>query len=99
LPDGTYICIPKIQIWKYFGGSWNGICSYILRPFGTNILIRLFCICYGPLVCFVGHLVYFFGFGKVEKIWQPWQQDGEMAIEVLKLCTCTYVLEVGHHVK
>jgi hypothetical protein len=29
LPDGTYVCIPKIPIWAYFGGPWNGKCCYI----------------------------------------------------------------------
>jgi hypothetical protein len=34
LPDG-FILTPKIPIWVYFGGYWNGKYWYILRPFGT----------------------------------------------------------------
>jgi hypothetical protein len=32
LPDGL-ILRPKISIWVYFGGPWNGKCGYILRQF------------------------------------------------------------------
>jgi hypothetical protein len=28
-----YIFKPKFPIWVHFGGSWNGKCWYILRPF------------------------------------------------------------------
>jgi hypothetical protein len=31
--DGIF-CIPKIPIWVYFGGPWNGKCLYILLPYG-----------------------------------------------------------------
>jgi hypothetical protein len=34
LPDGNYILIPKIPIWVFFGGHWNGKCWCILWPFG-----------------------------------------------------------------
>jgi hypothetical protein len=30
----TYICIPKIPVWAYFGGPWNEKCWFILCPFG-----------------------------------------------------------------
>jgi hypothetical protein len=28
LPDGTYIFIPRVPIWEYFGRNWNGKCWY-----------------------------------------------------------------------
>jgi hypothetical protein len=29
-----FILRPKIPIWVYFEGPWNGKCWYIFRPFG-----------------------------------------------------------------
>jgi hypothetical protein len=34
LPNGVRIFLPKIPIWVYFGGPWNGKCWYISGPFG-----------------------------------------------------------------
>jgi hypothetical protein len=39
---------PKIQIWAYFGGPWNGKCWYILWQFWK--ILQLFRIYYGHLV-------------------------------------------------
>jgi hypothetical protein len=30
-----FILRPKIQIWVYLGGPWNGKCWYVLRQFGV----------------------------------------------------------------
>jgi hypothetical protein len=65
LPDIRYIFEPKIPIWVNFGGSFNGRCSYILRPLGL-LYIR-------PYGIFCGHLAYFSPFWYVvpRKLWQP----------------------------
>jgi hypothetical protein len=38
LPDDTYVCIPKIPIWVYFGGPCNKKCLYIYCMAIWNIL-------------------------------------------------------------
>jgi hypothetical protein len=64
-----FIFMPKIPIWVYFGGSWNGKCWYILWQFGIfyDLLLSLM----------VGNLVLLCSFGIFSrfgrrKIWQPW---------------------------
>jgi hypothetical protein len=66
-----YIFIPKVQIWMYFGGPWNGKCWQILWVFGIFkaiwyiihkaiwYILWLFVIFYGHLVYFYGHLAHF----------------------------------------
>jgi hypothetical protein len=48
---------PKIQIWVYFGGSWNAKCWFILFPFrilyGIWNIVRPFGILYSHLVYFI----------------------------------------------
>jgi hypothetical protein len=42
-----FIFIPKITIWVYFGGHWNGKCWYILWPLGIFLshLVHFMTIC------------------------------------------------------
>jgi hypothetical protein len=69
--DRWYIFKPKIPIWVNFGGSWNGICWYILWPFS---------IFYGRFVYFVTIRYIRWSFGIffpvlvfcVRNIWQTW---------------------------
>jgi hypothetical protein len=63
-PDGI-IFIPKIPIWVYLRGPWNGKCWYVLWPFGIccvapcGMCTDMYIVCVRPFVIFCGHLAYF----------------------------------------
>jgi hypothetical protein len=61
LPNGIFD--PKIPIWIYFGGPWNGTCWHFLWPLGTfyGHLVYYEAIWYimGPFGILWGHLVYY----------------------------------------
>jgi hypothetical protein len=54
---------PKIPIWVYFGGPWNGKCWYILWPFG---------IIYDHLVNYMAVWYCMWSFGILFPFWYAW---------------------------
>jgi hypothetical protein len=58
-----FIFKPKIPIWVYFGGPWNGKCWYILWPF---------CIIYDHLVKYMAVWYSMWSFGILFPFWYVW---------------------------
>jgi hypothetical protein len=63
----AHIFKPKIPVWVNFGGSCNGRCWYILRPFGPISGHFVYCVAIWYILwlfgIFYGYLVYFSHFG------------------------------------